>query len=116
MNELFGIVTLKCPQCGRNFERLSTDWTYKITREMKTYYYCRYSCWMKALDGFSKKKAPRKVPKLKPEQRVRLIAMIDEGIKAKDIAMELGVTEQLIFYYRRKKKQEESQNEKGQTQ
>ena len=106
MNELFGIVTMKCPQCGRDFERLSLEWTYKIRKGDRIYYYCTYSCWVKALEELSEKPPPRKVPKLKPEQRIRLIEMMEAGLRSKAIAEELGVTEQLIFYYKRKKRLE----------
>ena len=114
MNELFGIVTIKCPQCGRNFERLSPDWTYKVKKGEKIYYYCTYSCWTRALEKFSEKPPPRKVPKLKPDQRIRLVEMMEAGDQPRTIAKELGVTEQLIFYYKRKKRLEEEQNESEQ--
>lgn len=115
MNELFSIVTMKCPQCGRDFERLSQDWTYKIKKRDKTFYYCKYSCWVKALDEFSEDPMPRKIPKLKPEQRARLIELMKKGLRPREIAKELDVTEQLIYYYKRKKRLEGEAIEPKQT-
>lgn len=39
----------KCPECGRVFEVLSSQWAYKLhLKGGKIAYYCRYKCWRQA--------------------------------------------------------------------
>ena len=102
MNDLFGIVALKCPQCGRQFDRLSVDWTYKLTRDGKINYYCKYSCWVKAIEEASIKEAKSRAVRLKADQRVLLQKMLVNDEDIATIAKRLNVTEQAVFYYRRK--------------
>lgn len=41
--------TTRCPECGSEFEILSSQWAYRLRQKGgKTAYYCRYKCWRRA--------------------------------------------------------------------
>ena len=102
MNDLFGITTCVCAMCGKEFERLSPDWTYKITIQGKTAYYHNYSCWSKALDDKGlKDRARKKMVRLSDDQKKLLNELLDRGVDQTTIAKKLNVSKQVVAYYRK---------------
>lgn len=104
MNDLFGITTCECAECGKSFERMSLDWTYKIRIDGKVNYYHSYSCWSKALDEMGVKKKPRKkLVRLTADQKRQLFDMLDKGYDQIKIARKLKISKQVVAYYRRQR-------------
>ena len=104
MNDLFGITDCICPVCEKKFERLSPDWTYKITLGGGRFnYFCSYSCWTEALESKQVYTAQARSFRLSPEQKQEMFSMLDEGIPQDVIAKKLKVSNQLVHYYRKKR-------------
>lgn len=104
MADLFGIVTIECPQCGRKFDRLSTDWVYRRVLDSGIKYYCSYSCWIAADRQASMRKQMRKQFKLSQDEKKKLYSMIADGASNREIATALKITKECVRFYRKKAK------------
>lgn len=101
--ELFGIVTIVCPRCGKSFERLSPEWVYKIITSKGIKYYCSYSCWTKDNKKHKEEVRERKSFRLSLEEKELLFDMLDKGCSVRSITQKLHVTENCVLYYRKKR-------------
>ena len=104
MNDLFGFTDCICQNCEKHFERLSINWTYKISLGSGKYkYYCSYSCWIHALESKQEESTKARSTRLSSEHRSELNRLLDEGVPSDQIARRLKVTKQLVHYYLKKK-------------
>jgi transposase-like protein len=104
MSDFFGFVTLTCPRCGKEFERLSANWTYRISSASAIKYFCSYTCWRAEQEDIARRKRERTHYHLSAEEKVKLRRMLDEGRDIEEIARILKVTEICIMRYRKTRK------------
>lgn len=105
-DNLFGIVSCKCPQCNKSFEKLSAEWVYKIVFSSGTKYYCSYKCWIAASRRKENKVLDRGSLKLPEETVNAIIKLLKEGKAPNQIAEELNVGCGSVYRARERKMKE----------
>jgi transposase-like protein len=102
-DNLFGIITYKCPQCGKSFDRLSPEWAYKIVYCNGVKYFCSYKCWMQVKRNKEKSRDAHAIP---PETVKAINKMLDEGVSMNEIAKRLKVGIASVYRLKEKKRKE----------